>query len=409
MSSSSRSSSPNRPKILVLQALGGQVKTQLALEYCRRSKEAKVYRGIFWINASSTAAASRDLEAIAGRLNTPSKKELPDIKSKIAFVKEELESWKEKWLMVFDNCGQPSLFNEINQLMPSDSGQGNIIITSRHKDSERFGETINVKALTEDEGFELLLHSSKKDRTEQNAVDGKKIVGMLVAFSAFPKLYDIQKAAILKYTPNGLWKYHMSDAETETSLSVFTTCELSFKQIGFDAETHKAIEHFITLSAFFEPTKIDEMIFSAYFKDIDNREDWMWIFDNQDEEELWDSEKFQEIVAELTNLSLTGFNCGQTTEGKCSNYTKEAIQLLTCFLESDYINSLRLPRAQKAQRTARQAGDLYELQAEDMKGKTLDECIPTIHDNLKDRVKWIWTKDVDAAYEKEVEAQTSRI
>jgi salicylate hydroxylase len=34
-----------------------------------------------------------------------------------------------------------------------------------------------------------------------------------------------------------------------------------------------------------------------------------------------------------------------------------------------------------------------------MKGKSYEECIPIIHDSLKDRMKWIWNEDIDAAYE----------
>lgn len=61
--------------------------------------------------------------------------------------------------------------------------------------------------------------------------------------------------------------------------------------------------------------------------------------------------------------------------------------------------AVRLPRAQRAQETARQAGDVYEMQREDMKGKSYDECIPLIRDSLTDRMKWIWNEDIDSAYE----------
>lgn len=65
----------------------------------------------------------------------------------------------------------------------------------------------------------------------------------------------------------------------------------------------------------------------------------------------------------------------------------------------DLYQAVRFPRAQKAQETARQAGDVYEMQHDDMKGKTYEECIPLIRDSLKDRMKWIWNEDIDAAYE----------
>ncbi|KAF2097138.1 FAD/NAD(P)-binding domain-containing protein [Rhizodiscina lignyota] len=62
--------------------------------------------------------------------------------------------------------------------------------------------------------------------------------------------------------------------------------------------------------------------------------------------------------------------------------------------------SVRLPRAQQAQATARQAGEVYEMQRPDMVGKSYDDCLPLVRDALKDRMKWVWTADIDDAYEK---------
>ena len=50
--------------------------------------------------------------------------------------------------------------------------------------------------------------------------------------------------------------------------------------------------------------------------------------------------------------------------------------------------SVRLPRAQMAQKTAREVGDIYEMQADDMRSLTYDECIPKVRERLKDRMKW---------------------
>lgn len=77
----------------------------------------------------------------------------------------------------------------------------------------------------------------------------------------------------------------------------------------------------------------------------------------------------------------------QNREGQMLNQWTQAYQ------------SIRLPRAQKAQQTARQAGQVYEMQTEDMVGKSFDECEPIIRDHLKDRMQWIWTEDIDAIYE----------
>ncbi|RFU79708.1 hypothetical protein TARUN_2514 [Trichoderma arundinaceum] len=60
---------------------------------------------------------------------------------------------------------------------------------------------------------------------------------------------------------------------------------------------------------------------------------------------------------------------------------------------------VRIPRAQKAQATARQAGEVYEMQTPHMKGKDYADCLPLVRDSLKDRMQWIWSGDIETEYE----------
>jgi salicylate hydroxylase len=60
---------------------------------------------------------------------------------------------------------------------------------------------------------------------------------------------------------------------------------------------------------------------------------------------------------------------------------------------------VRLPRAQKAQETAREAGMVYEMQTPEMSQKSYDECLPLVRESLKDRMQWVWTENIDTAYE----------
>ena len=68
---------------------------------------------------------------------------------------------------------------------------------------------------------------------------------------------------------------------------------------------------------------------------------------------------------------------------------------------ADLYQNVRLPRAQKAQRTAREAGDVYEMQADGLRGLEFDACLPKVRDRLKDRMKWVWSEEIDDAYESE--------
>ncbi|KAL6241380.1 hypothetical protein RBB50_011644 [Rhinocladiella similis] len=60
---------------------------------------------------------------------------------------------------------------------------------------------------------------------------------------------------------------------------------------------------------------------------------------------------------------------------------------------------VRLPRAQKVQRTSRDAVEVYQAQADIMKDLPFDQCVPEIHKRVINRMKWVWTDDIDAEYE----------
>lgn len=106
-----------RPRTLILYALGGQGKSQIALEYCRSTK--KIYRGVFWVNANSESTAIQSYHQIAAGLAEPSLTSLKDDNATIRVVKSQLESWGERWLLVLDNFDQPEIFNNVKQFIPT--------------------------------------------------------------------------------------------------------------------------------------------------------------------------------------------------------------------------------------------------------------------------------------------------
>jgi ATP/maltotriose-dependent transcriptional regulator MalT len=105
------------PKILILHALGGQGKSQIALEHCRRSKES--HRGIFWINASSEATTIQAFERLAAVLDKSLPAVLEKPEQKIKFVLDTLEHWGERWILVFDNYDSPRAFRNVKDFFPT--------------------------------------------------------------------------------------------------------------------------------------------------------------------------------------------------------------------------------------------------------------------------------------------------
>ncbi|KAI9759277.1 MAG: hypothetical protein M1840_003498 [Geoglossum simile] len=330
-------------KIVVLLGMGGQGKTQLALEYCRVSRMSGRYQGVFWIDASSPNTVSRGFETIAAKISRIGCV-FVDVESKIAFVKETLGRWKIPWLIVFDNYDQPREFRNIAEYFPH-GGSGAILVTSRHSDSERLGVTIRFTRMTEDEGLELLLRQPKLAKNDDNIIEGKKIIQKLsylplaidqaaayintrkLPLPLFAKHYDERKELVLKHTPP-LWEYRkrLGKDKDETLLSVFTTWELTFQQIGKSENERMMVSHFLTLSAFFDAINIREDLFRSHLaanikpllwiehfipRGIRDRYKSPWWMEHFISGGMWDQYKYQDTIVELLSLSLLqGMNIG---------------------------------------------------------------------------------------------------
>lgn len=63
-------------------------------------------------------------------------------------------------------------------------------------------------------------------------------------------------------------------------------------------------------------------------------------------------------------------------------------------------HTIRYPRSERVQVTSRQAGDLYELNLDELSGLNYDDALPIVKAKLEDRMKWIWTEDMDDVYDK---------
>lgn len=106
----------DQPQILVLQAMGGQGKSQIALEYCQRTQQT--YRGVFWVNGNSVVSIVQSLVSMAFELDEKTAAALADEDAKVAFVLRTLARWEQRWLLVFDNCDDAATFPEIERFIP---------------------------------------------------------------------------------------------------------------------------------------------------------------------------------------------------------------------------------------------------------------------------------------------------
>ena len=113
--------------------MGGQGKSQVALEYCHRKRD-RPYSAIFWVDATTQDRVEGSFQSISERIKKQTDY-LPDINARVAFVLRMLTSWTIQWLMVFDNYDNPDTFPNIRDFIPR-SELGAILVTSRHPDSD---------------------------------------------------------------------------------------------------------------------------------------------------------------------------------------------------------------------------------------------------------------------------------
>ena len=315
------------PRIAVLQGMGGQGKSQIALEYCHRKRDI-LYSAIFWIDATTEDSVKGSFQAISEQIKKPTDV-LPDIQAKVDFVLQIFNSWPAQWLWVLDNYDNPSDFPNVADFIPQ-SNLGAILVTSRHADSDTLvldqsNHFIKLHGL--EESAAILLLSQQSQTNDFDIEDAKEIVERLgyhplaitqagayikrrgLQLCDFMKVYKKQREAILTNTPPlSLYRRKLGNDEKETSLNVFTTWELSFQQLQSQASANNVEAKLLTLFAFFDNKDISEQLlaeFGAYEKEASESAKLLtWINGFTSPSGQWDTDSFAEALITLRDLSL---------------------------------------------------------------------------------------------------------
>lgn len=58
----------------------------------------------------------------------------------------------------------------------------------------------------------------------------------------------------------------------------------------------------------------------------------------------------------------------------------------------------RLPRAQKAQITSRQAAEVYDLKGPGFEMLTFEESLPVVKEKVVNRMAWVWNSSLEDDY-----------
>ncbi|RDL41527.1 Uncharacterized protein BP5553_01506 [Venustampulla echinocandica] len=330
-------SADDKPRIVVIRALGGQGKTQLALKYCYQMRGKMP---VLWADAQTSKTLKKDLASFAPLLNV-SISDNADIDAQVDDTLTTLQDFPTPWLMVFDNCDDPDSFNNIDHLMPSCS-HGIIVITTRHENTLKLGGEdfkMSLDSLLEKDAIELLEVTSKgKDRKGHDLSTKKDIVNRLgkhalavaqagayirdrkISLRDFRQQFEQQKRRVIGDKSEGMNEYRkkLSDnTEVETSMNVFTTFELSYSQLsrrGGGVAYHSA--DVLTLLAFFESKSVSENLMKSYCEHEDaelNIEDSILKPEASSKPgvflthhaKAWDSDDYCDVLILLSKLSLT--------------------------------------------------------------------------------------------------------
>ncbi|ESZ90042.1 hypothetical protein SBOR_9571 [Sclerotinia borealis F-4128] len=314
--------SHNNPSIAVLTGVGGQGKTQIALEFCHQHLSR--FKGVFWVDASSRVSAFRGYERILKTIDSTTV--LAGSEENKSLVRNILRDWNEPWLLIFDNYDDPKSFSDLSSFFPAASNKNSaIIVTSRHISSGRLGSHLRLDGLTEEDSLQLLTsRCSSASGTEDDLREGRDIVKRLgylplaidqaasyisirqLPLHMFSTHFQKRKEFILNDTPQSLWEYQrrrgLADPQgTSEHLSVLTTWELSFDQISGNDKDREWIGEFLVQAAYFSPTSISETLFNTHDSHNAHSLEWRSVFCSGGS---WDTFKFQDIVVSLVNLSL---------------------------------------------------------------------------------------------------------
>ncbi len=251
-----------------LSGLGGIGKTQLAIEYAYRFRDA--YRTVLWVRAASRETLVADFVSLASLLQLP-ERDAPEQRLILAAVKRWL-ACHTAWLLILDNADDLALAADF---LPT-GGEGHVLLTTRTQATGKLAKSIAVEQMELDEGMLLLLRRAKLLAPDAllETVDAPVHVqaqAIVRAMDGLPLALD-QAGAYIEETGCGLSAYlelyqwrradllnRQSNVSVDYPHTVASTWSLSFEQVEQESSTAADL---LRLCAFLAPDAIPEAIVS---------------------------------------------------------------------------------------------------------------------------------------------------
>lgn len=251
--------------VQAISGLGGIGKTQIAMEYAYRHRDA--YCAILWIRATRNTFLS-DFAMLAEPLDLPEKDE-QNQNMAVTAVKQWLRT-HDGWLLILDDVEDLSM---VREFLPT-GGTGHMLLTTRAYATGAVATPVEIEKMNLEESTQLLLRRARIITTdvtldqvaEPERSKAKTIVEIM---DGLPLALD-QTGAYIEETGCGLSRYLDLYQEHSTELlkrrsalspeyphTVATTWSLSFQQIERD---DPAASDLLRLCAFLAPEAIPEEI-----------------------------------------------------------------------------------------------------------------------------------------------------
>ncbi|KAH8834428.1 hypothetical protein DL96DRAFT_1810700 [Flagelloscypha sp. PMI_526] len=293
-------------RIGVLYGIGGGGKSQMGLEFVRRSNNR--FSDVFFADASDKFTLENDLKTIALAVS-----DKPTIDDALYLLRKT----KEEWLLFLDNADDPSLDLRPYILWP----HGNVLITTRNREVRVHAQECNiwVDKLELDDAVELLLRGLYVEKTVETYKTAYEIVQTLGCLA----LAVNQARGFLAQDICTLSKYLSIYMQNRQKLldnrsiqttddyehTVYTTWTISFNKLSSHAI------QLLQLLCFMHHESIPSRIFEDAWKvyktiDKDAIPPWLSTFLSSFEavDSTWDILRFRMLVKEILSFSLIEFN-----------------------------------------------------------------------------------------------------
>ncbi|KAG8744215.1 hypothetical protein FRC10_010577 [Ceratobasidium sp. 414] len=309
--------------VFVLHGLGGAGKTQLALKAVQDTWD--MWADILFVDATSRETATRTLEAFAKE-------------RKVGQTHQDmirwLGSWRERWLMVFDNADDPSL--ALSELFPI-GNHGSILVTTRLGNLSLLARGVDsdiaVSGMGPGDALKLLLKTAGMQKSPLAEAEGKAAEKLLEASISFGylALAIVQAGAYIRCSQRTIdqycamfFKHRKATLEKYRELlvkvddyqrSVYTTWHMSYIRLGSNAQ------RLLHLMAFMHHDGITEDIFRRGAVGLPKYKPAIPVTDKEaevtalvmrsvrpylDSTSAWDSGAFLTTMTELMSYSLVG-------------------------------------------------------------------------------------------------------